>query len=76
MLTRPELHGTVGAVASTHWLASSAGMAVLTWQYGYSVASAEVRAFAAAGFTTDQYELMVMSIAAGRRDAQEKRFQR
>jgi gamma-glutamyltranspeptidase / glutathione hydrolase len=27
--TRPELHGTFGAVASTHWLASSTGMAVL-----------------------------------------------
>ncbi|KAA2263706.1 gamma-glutamyltransferase family protein [Solihabitans fulvus] len=27
--TRPELAGTVGMVASTHWLASSAGMAVL-----------------------------------------------
>lgn len=27
--TRPELTGTLGMVASTHWLASSAGMAVL-----------------------------------------------
>jgi gamma-glutamyltranspeptidase / glutathione hydrolase len=27
--TRPELRGTLGAVASTHWLASAAGMAVL-----------------------------------------------
>jgi gamma-glutamyltranspeptidase / glutathione hydrolase len=27
--TRPELAGTFGAVASTHWLASAAGMAVL-----------------------------------------------
>ena len=27
--TRPELRGTFGAVASTHWLASSSGMAVL-----------------------------------------------
>jgi gamma-glutamyltranspeptidase/glutathione hydrolase len=27
--TRPELAGTVGMVASTHWLASAAGMAVL-----------------------------------------------
>jgi gamma-glutamyltranspeptidase / glutathione hydrolase len=27
--TRPELRGTVGMVASTHWLASAAGMAVL-----------------------------------------------
>ncbi|MFI6576657.1 gamma-glutamyltransferase family protein [Nocardiopsis sp. NPDC050513] len=29
MLSRPELHGTRGAVASTHWLASAAGMAAL-----------------------------------------------
>ena len=27
--TRPELRGTFGMVASTHWLASSAGMGVL-----------------------------------------------
>jgi len=28
-ITRPELRGTFGAVASTHWLASAAGMSVL-----------------------------------------------
>lgn len=28
-MTRPELAGTFGMVASTHWLASSAGMAIL-----------------------------------------------
>ena len=27
--TRPELAGTFGMVASTHWLASASGMAVL-----------------------------------------------
>ena len=27
--TRPELRGTFGMVASTHWLASGAGMSVL-----------------------------------------------
>ena len=27
--TRPELHGTFGMVASTHWLASAAGMRIL-----------------------------------------------
>src|SRR3954447_22691106 len=27
--TRPKLRGTFGAVASTHWLATQAGMAVL-----------------------------------------------
>ncbi len=29
MLLRPELHGTHGAVSSTHWLASATGMAML-----------------------------------------------
>ncbi|MER6682595.1 gamma-glutamyltransferase family protein [Streptomyces olivaceoviridis] len=29
MATRPELRGTFGAVSSTHWLASAAGMATL-----------------------------------------------
>ncbi|MCS0606268.1 gamma-glutamyltransferase [Streptomyces sp. LP11] len=29
MTTRPELRGTFGAVSSTHWLASAAGMAAL-----------------------------------------------
>ncbi|MGI5350354.1 gamma-glutamyltransferase family protein [Streptomyces sp. CA-250714] len=28
--SKPELHGSVGAVASTHWLASSAAMRILT----------------------------------------------
>src|SRR3954467_4236635 len=27
--TRPELRGTIGMVASTHWLATAAGMAML-----------------------------------------------
>ncbi|MBV9066178.1 MAG: hypothetical protein JO004_10510, partial [Methylobacteriaceae bacterium] len=27
--TRPEIHGTFGVVASTHWLATAIGMATL-----------------------------------------------
>ncbi len=27
--TRPEIRGTFGAVASTHWLASAVGMSML-----------------------------------------------
>ena len=38
-------------------------MAVLSWHHGYSVPSHEVRAFLAAGYSPDQYELMVDSIA-------------
>ena len=37
-------------------------IAVLSWHHGYSVPSNEVRAFLAAGYTPDQYELMVDSI--------------
>lgn len=42
-------------------------IAVLSWRRGYSVAPAEVRAFIAAGFSSDQYELMLDSISADRR---------
>src|SRR6187200_2991027 len=48
--TRPELRGTFGAVASTHWLASAAGMAVL--ERGGNAFVAAV----AAGFTLQVVE--------------------
>jgi gamma-glutamyltranspeptidase/glutathione hydrolase len=48
--TRPELRGTFGAIASTHWLASSAGMAVL--ERGGNAFDAAV----AAGFTLQVVE--------------------
>src|SRR5207248_6445534 len=48
--TRPELRGTFGMVASTHWLASAAGMAVL--EQGGSAFDAAV----AAGFTLQVVE--------------------
>ena len=41
-------------------------MAVLTWHGGYAVASREVRAFLAAGFTPGQYETLVDSIGVAR----------
>ena len=43
--TRPELRGRFGMVATTHWLASTAGMAVL--EQGGNAFDAAV----AAGFT-------------------------
>lgn len=43
-------------------------MAVLSWHRGYSVAPAEVRAFVAAGYSLDQYELLLDSIHAGLAD--------
>jgi gamma-glutamyltranspeptidase/glutathione hydrolase len=48
--TRPELRGTFGMVASTHWLASSTGMAVL--ERGGNAFDAAV----AAGFTLQVVE--------------------
>ena len=48
--TRPELRGTFGMVASTHWLASATGMAVL--ERGGNAFDAAV----AAGFTLQVVE--------------------
>ena len=39
-------------------------MAVLTWHFGFTVPGEDVRNFLSAGFTPDQYELMVGGITA------------
>jgi hypothetical protein len=41
-------------------------MAVLAWHHSYAVPVSELRAFIAAGFSTDQYEMLQTSIARGR----------
>lgn len=41
-------------------------IAVLSWRRGYSVPAREVAAFLAAGFTAEQYETMLASIAVAR----------
>lgn len=37
--------------------------AVVSWHFGFSVPGSDVTDFLSAGFTPDQYELMVLSIA-------------
>ena len=39
-------------------------MAVLSWHFGFTVPSGDVADFVAAGFTSDQYELLVTSVRA------------
>ena len=39
-------------------------MAVLSWHYGFTVPGDDVASFLSAGFSPDQYELMVRSIRA------------
>jgi hypothetical protein len=39
-------------------------MAVLSWHFAFTVPSEDVADFLSAGFTPDQYELLVMSISA------------
>ncbi|UZK67264.1 hypothetical protein [Sphingomonas sp. M1-B02] len=41
-------------------------LAVLAWHRGYALPPHEIRAFHAAGFTTEQYESLLASISRGR----------
>ncbi|HEU0310044.1 MAG TPA: hypothetical protein VFR36_02325 [Sphingomicrobium sp.] len=45
-------------------------IAVLSWHYGFSVPGDDVAAFLSAGFSPDQYELMVRSVRAALRSPQ------
>lgn len=40
--------------------------AVLSWHHGYSIPSADLRAFEAAGYSSDHYELLLDGISAAR----------
>jgi hypothetical protein len=51
-------------------------IAVLSWHYGYNIASSEVGSFLAAGFSADHYDAMLAHIGRERAaSAQRKRFQ-
>lgn len=51
-------------------------IAVLSWHHGYNIASSEVGAFLAAGFSPDHYDAMLAHIGRERAaSAQRKRFQ-
>ena len=41
-------------------------IAVLAWHYGWALPFSELRAFFAAGFSNDHYEMLQLSIARGR----------
>ena len=41
-------------------------LAVLAWHRGYALPRAEIRAFHAAGFTAEHYEILLASISRGR----------
>ena len=51
-------------------------VAVLSWHHGYTIPSAEVRGFLDAGFSAEQYELVVDRIADRRAEASARRFNR
>ena len=51
-------------------------IAVLSWHYGYVVPGREVSRFIAAGFTPEQYELVVDSISADQLAQRSERFRR
>ena len=51
-------------------------IAVLSWHHGYVVPGREVSRFIAAGFTPEQYELVVDSISADQLAQRSERFRR
>ena len=64
---------TVSNALSDPRLEALRRIAVLSWHRGYSVAEEDVRAFIAAGFTLDHYDIVLTHINAVRAAAQAKR---
>lgn len=48
-------------------------IAVLGWHYGYTVPTGELKRFLKAGFSPEQYELLIDSIGVARRAAGDRR---
>lgn len=63
---------TVSNALSDPRLEALRRIAVLSWHRGYSVAEEEVRAFVAAGFTLDHYDILLTHINATRATAQRR----
>lgn len=51
-------------------------LAVLAWHNGYAVPKSAIKAFLAEGFSMDQLEVMLASIAGGRTRTRARRFAR
>ncbi|NGO44257.1 gamma-glutamyltransferase family protein [Streptomyces ureilyticus] len=72
--SKPELHGSVGAVASTHWLASSAAMRILTSggnAFDAAVAAGFVLQVVEPHFNGPGGDVSLVAHRAGRDDVQE-----
>lgn len=72
--SKPELHGTVGAVASTHWLASSAAMRILASggnAFDAAVAAGFVLQVVEPHFNGPGGDVSIVAHRAGRDDVQE-----
>ncbi|MFC4494585.1 gamma-glutamyltransferase family protein [Streptomyces ovatisporus] len=72
--SKPELHGTVGAVASTHWLASSAAMRILATggnAFDAAVAAGFVLQVVEPHFNGPGGDVSIVAHRAGRDDVQE-----
>jgi hypothetical protein len=67
-LVRPFYHWLIGRTGNRRLandrLEALRRIAVLSWHFGFSVPGEDVADFLSAGFTPDQYELLVSSVRA------------